>query len=97
MWPPSGRMQGAPGCREHMSSASCSQLVAGPVGFVSYPWVHGMGDFFYTWAEEQGGYSPSPYMHPSAFVSHRRNMIKKDNLVLGKEGSEFYISALVLI
>lgn len=28
---------------------------------------------------------------------HRRNMIKKDNLLLGKESSEFYISALILI
>lgn len=28
---------------------------------------------------------------------HRRNMIKKDNLVLGKESGEFCISALVLI
>lgn len=28
---------------------------------------------------------------------HRLNMIKKDNLVLGKGSSEFYISALILI
>lgn len=28
---------------------------------------------------------------------HRGNMIKKDSLVLAKESSEFYISALILI
>lgn len=90
---------GALGCREHMSSASCSQPVAPSViwiipldawngGFLLHTSVSGL---------RSKGDIPPLLICTLVPLYHRRNMIKEDKLVLGKEGSEFYISALVLI